>query len=150
MTSKAAVTDFMAQRTLAIAGASRSDKKFGSAALKSLKAKGYRMFPIHPEALSIEGEQCFRSIGELPEPVGGLVIVLHPGETEKIVKEAASAGIKRIWMQTGAESAPAIEFCKTNGISVIHGECILMFAEPAEAFHRMHRTVRRLFGKLPR
>jgi len=66
------------------------------------------------------------------------------------VKEAASAGIKRIWMQTGAESAPAIEYCKANGISVIHGECILMFAEPAETFHRMHRTVRRLFGKLPR
>ncbi len=149
MTSKTAVTDFLAQRTLAIAGASRDGKKFGTAVLKSLNAKGYRMYPVHPSASTIEGRQCYRSFSELPEPVGGVVLVLHPGETEKMVKEAAAAGITRVWMQRGAESASAIELCRAHGISVIHGECILMFAEPAERFHRIHRGVRRLFGKLP-
>jgi uncharacterized protein len=150
MTTKAAVTDFLAQRSLAIAGASRSGKKFGNAALISLKAKGYRIFPIHPSAAILEGEQCYRSLHDLPEQVGGLVIVLHPEQTEQLVKEAAAAGITRIWMQTGAESAQALEYCAANGISVIHGECILMFAEPAERFHRWHRMVRRVMGKLPK
>jgi predicted CoA-binding protein len=150
MTSKTAVTEFLAQRALAIAGASRDGKKFGSAALRSLKAKGYRIYPIHPSAASIEGEQCYRSFQELPEPVGGVVMVLRPEETEKMVKEAADAGITRVWMQTGAESATAIDYCTSHGMSVIHGECILMFAEPAETFHRFHRTLRGLFGRLPR
>jgi predicted CoA-binding protein len=76
--------------------------------------------------------------------------VLHPEETEKVVKEAAAAGITRIWLQNGAESAAAIDYCGAHGMSVIHGECILMFAEPAERFHRVHRFFRRLSGKLPR
>jgi predicted CoA-binding protein len=150
MTSKNEVTDFFAQRTLAIAGVSRNGKKFGNAIVKSLKEKGYTVYIIHPSASTIDGEQSYRSIGDLPEPVGGLVIVLHPSETEKMVREAAAAGITRIWMQVGAESASAIEYCTANGISVIHGQCMLMFAEPAEGIHRMHRAVLRFFGKLPK
>lgn len=150
MTTRTAVNEFLAQRTLAIAGASREGKKFGTAALVSLKAKGYRMFPVHPNASTLEGLPCVKSLRDLPEAVDGLVIVVHPGETEKLVKEAFDAGITRVWMQTGAESPAAIAFCNEHNISVIHGECILMFAEPAEFFHRAHRFVRRVQGKLPR
>lgn len=140
----------MAQRSLAIAGVSRGGKKFGNAALKSLKAKGYNIYPIHPSAESVEGERCYKTLSDLPEPVGGVVIVLHPEETEKMVKEAAAAGISRIWMQTGADSPAAIDFCASNGITEVHGECILMFAEPAERIHRFHRGVNKFFGKLPK
>jgi predicted CoA-binding protein len=66
------------------------------------------------------------------------------------VRDAAAAGIRRVWMQQGAESEAAIRFCAENGISAVHGECILMFAEPAAFYHRMHRWVWGLLGKLPR
>ena len=36
------------------------------------------------------------------------------------------------------------------GVTVIDGECILMFAEPAGWFHRLHRGLYRLGGKLPK
>jgi predicted CoA-binding protein len=64
------------------------------------------------------------------------------------VQEAAQAGIKRVWMQQGAESQEAIRFCEQNGMSTVHGECIMMFAEPL-GFHGIHRFVWRLLGKLP-
>lgn len=150
MTTRTAVDDFLAQRTFAIAGASRTEKKFGNAVLTSMRAKGYRMIPIHPEASMLGGVPCVPSLRELREPVDGLIIVVPPPETEKLVREAFDAGITRIWMQTGAESTDAIAFCTEHGISVIHGECILMFAEPAEFFHRAHRFVRKVTGKLPR
>jgi predicted CoA-binding protein len=85
----------------------------------------------------------------LPEPVGGVLIVVPPAETEKVVRDAAQVGIRRVWMQQGAESETAIRFCEENGISAVHGECILMFAQPA-GFHRLHRWVWGLLGKLPR
>ncbi|MGE5314865.1 MAG: CoA-binding protein [Acidobacteriota bacterium] len=150
MTSRAAVEEFLSQTTLAIAGVSRNEKKFGSVVMKSLKAKGYRMLPIHPEASELEGERCYRSIGDLPETPGGLVLVVHPEQTELLVKEAHEAGIRRIWMQTGAESDRAIAYCRERGIESIHHECILMFAEPAEFFHRAHRFINKLTGKLPK
>lgn len=149
MTSKAAVKDFLNQKTLAVVGVSRNGQKFGNTAYKELKAKGYRVIPINPQAEMIEGDPCYPSLGALPDPVDGVLIVVPPAETEKVVREAAAAGIPRVWMQQGAESQAAIQFCEEQGVSAVHGECILMFAEPTAFGHRLHRWVWGLLGKLP-
>jgi predicted CoA-binding protein len=133
MTSRALVDGFLAEKKLALAGASRSGKKFGNSILKELRAKGYEVIPVHPEAESLEGVACVR-----------------PSEPEKLVREAAAAGISRVWMQYGSASKNAVALCEERGIRAIHGECILMFAEPAAGIHRFHRAIRRLFGRLPR
>jgi predicted CoA-binding protein len=53
-------------------------------------------------------------------------------------------------MQQGSESEKAINYCNENGIDVIHGECILMFAEPVESIHKFHKWLWKIFGKLPK
>jgi hypothetical protein len=53
-------------------------------------------------------------------------------------------------MQQGAESKEAIRFCEDNNIAVVHGECILMFAEPLAFGHRLHRWIWKLLGRLPK
>ena len=150
MTTKSAVDDFVRQQKLAVVGASRKAGKFGNWAYRELKARGYRLYPVNPHAETIEGDRCYASLKALPETVGGVLIVVPPGETEQVVREAAAAGIPRVWMQQGAESPAAIRFCKENHISAVHGECILMFAEPVVSFHRLHRWVWRILGKLPK
>jgi hypothetical protein len=55
VTEKALIQDFVAQKTLAVVGVSRGGKKFGNMALRALRDKGYRVFPIHPQAESLEG-----------------------------------------------------------------------------------------------
>ena len=150
MTTRAAVDDFLAQKKLALVGASRTGRKFGNSALKELRAKGYEVVPVHPEAAAIDGVPCARSVAELPPGVGGVLISVPPARSEALVREAAAAGIERIWLQQGAESPAAIAFCESAGISVVHGECILMFAEPAAWFHRLHRGIWRVLGKLPK
>ncbi len=150
MTSKSAVDDFVAQRKLAVVGASRKGGKFGNLAYKELRARGYQLFPVHPQAETIEGDRSYPSLRDLPEPVDGVLIVVPPTQTEQVVRDAASAGIQRVWMQQGAESPAAVRTCAENGISEIHGECILMFAKPVVTYHRLHRWVWRLLGKLPK
>lgn len=150
MTSKAAVEGFLAQSDLAVVGVSRSGKKFGNMAYRELKAKGYHLFPIHPEANELEGDPCYATFDNLPTSVGGVLIIVPPEQTEQVVREAAKANIKRVWMQQGAESEEAISFCRENGIDAVQGECILMFAEPLKFYHRPHRWVWKLFGKLPK
>jgi predicted CoA-binding protein len=150
MTSRAVVDDFVSQRKLAVVGVSRQKMKFGNLAFKELRRKGYKLFPVHPHAETIEGELCYPSLAALPEPVGGVLVVVPPAQAEQVVRDAAAAGIRRVWLQQGAGSATAIRFCEENGISAVHGECILMFAEPAAFYHRAHRWVWKLLGKLPR
>lgn len=148
MTRRAEVVTFLEQDTLALAGVSRSGRGFGNAVLKDLSGKGYELLPVHPEADEVAGVPCYRSLSRLPRPVGGLILVVPPAETEKLVREAHREGIERIWMQQGAESDEAIRYCREHGIDVIHGECIMMFAQP-RGIHRVHRWLRGALGRLP-
>ncbi len=149
MTSRAAVDDFISQEALAVVGVSRDPKKFGSAVYADLKTKGYRVYPVNPKAESIEGERCYPNLSALPEKVGGVIIVVPPQETIKVVQEAKQAGIRRVWMQQGAELQEAVRFCEENGIQAVAGECIFMFVRPAAFFHRMHAWVWGVMGKAP-
>ena len=148
MTSQATVDHFLEQKILAIAGVSRSGKGFGNAVLADLTGKGYEILPVHPEAPEVAGTRTYPSLAELPPEVGGLILVVPPKQTEILVKQAKEHGIGRVWMQQGAESEQAIRFCEENGIDVVHGECIMMFAQPT-GIHRFHRWINGIFGKLP-
>lgn len=150
MVSKTALEQFFAPRSLAIAGASRKSVKFGNMIYKELKAKGYKVFAINPNADTVEGDPCYPNLAALPEKVGGVVIVLPPERAVEVVREAAQAGIKNVWLQQGAESKAAIELGEQNGLNLISGECLLMYAEPVGSFHKIHRFFKYLFGGKPK
>ncbi len=150
MVSRKTVEDFFSSEKLAVVGVSRNGKKFGRSAFKELKAKGYKVFPVNPNADKIDGETCYPNLNSLPEKADGAVIVVQPSEAEKVVREAAEAGIKKVWFQQGSLSNEAISFCENNGINAIYGECVLMFAEPVAGFHKFHRTVKKILRKLPK
>jgi predicted CoA-binding protein len=52
------IQDFVSGKRIALAGASRSGKKFGNIAGKELKTRGYQVYLVHPEAREIDGEPC--------------------------------------------------------------------------------------------
>ena len=107
MTTKSAIDDFVSQRTFAIVGVSRSGKKFGNNTFRELTSHGYKLYPIHPEAETLEGVPAYKDFASLPEKVNGVIVIVPPAQTEKVVQDAAAAGIKRIWMQQGAQSDSA-------------------------------------------
>lgn len=150
MVTRAAIQKFLSQKTLAVIGASRSKQKFSYRMYKELIAKGYQVFPVNPNTNKIDGEPCFDSIKSLPKPVDGVVIVVSPDQTDKIINEVMDAGIRHVWIQQGAETQAAIDFFEKKGINVIHHQCILMFAEPAAFPHNAHRCIWGILGKIPK
>ncbi len=150
MVSRRTIDDFLAQKTLAVVGVSRDGKTgFGNIVLKEMGAKGYTLLPVHPQAEAIQGRPCARSLAEVAPRVGGAVLVTPPASTSALVREAAAAGITRVWLQQGAESEDAVRFCEEHGLAVVHHECIMMFSEPTGFPHRLHRGVWWLLRKLP-
>lgn len=147
---RSAIDDFLAQTSLALVGVSRDGQRgFGNAVRRELSEKGYQLFVVHPEADHIGDHPCARSLADVAGKVGGVVLVTPPEQTLKLVEEAAALGLRRVWMQQGAESAEAIAACEARGISPVYGECILMFAEPTSWLHRAHRWARGALGHLP-
>ena len=150
MNTRQDIQAFVAQKTVAVVGMSRAPRSFSVNAAKELKSKGYRIFPVNPNATEIQGEKCYPSLGALPEKVGGALLVTPPAATEKAVREAVEAGVPHLWIQQGAESKEALAFCKEKNLSAVSGHCILMFAEPVGSFHRVHRWFKNLFQGLPK
>jgi uncharacterized protein len=148
-TSHEAIKEIMAQRTLALVGASRNGKKFGNAILRELKSKGYAVLPVHPQAESIDGERCYPNLKSLPEKVGAVVVCVPPVQAEQVVQQAHEAGINRVWLQQGAESYTAVRYCENHEMTAVHGQCIMMFAEPVKSIHGFHRWIWKLIGKYP-
>jgi uncharacterized protein len=150
MNSLAEVNDFVAQKTLAMVGLSRNEKAFSASIFKELTTKGYKLLPVNPSAAQISGHACYPTLASLPEKVGGVLIVTPPGQTEKIVREAADQGITRVWVQQGAHSPEAEKLCQDLGLSAVSGKCIMMFAEPVGSIHGVHRWFAKVFGTLPK
>jgi predicted CoA-binding protein len=148
MNASQAIQAFLAQPAVAIAGVSRTGRRFGNTALRVLKEKGYRVYPIHPSVSQVDGTTCYARFTDLPEHVGGVVIVVPPARAVDVIRDAAAAGIKHVWLQQGAESADVLRVCNECGIDAVSGECILMFAQP-KGIHKAHQFVRRVLGTLP-
>ena len=121
------IPEFLAQKKFAVVGSFRDETKVAYSIVQSLLKRGYKVFPVNPTAKEVVGLTVCPSVKELPEAVDVVDLVTPPEATEKIVKDCQKLGIIRIWMQPGAESFPAIEFCKTHGIKVVAYNCIMKY-----------------------
>jgi len=154
MTVMERIQDFLGQKRFAIVGVSRSPKDFSRTLLREFRERGYDAVPVNPEVRVIDGRPCFARLHEIEPPVGAALLMTPPALTDKIVRECAEAGVKRVWMYRatgqGAVSAEAVKFCEANGISVIAGECPMMFLSGGAWFHRFHGWVKKIAGSYPR
>ncbi len=146
---KSDIEEFLNCKKIAVAGVSRSGKKFGNSVFKELKSMGYEVYPVNPNTDEIEGVKSYPGLLTLKGMIDGAVLVVPPRQTEQLVRDAVNAGVKHVWMQQGSESEDAINYCKENNIKPVYGECILMYAEPTAFFHKMHRGINKLIGKAP-
>ena len=115
------IEDFLSQGPWAVVGASTDREKYGNKVLRAYLQRGLEVYAINPRADDVEGVTSFADVDALPEGVQGLSIVTPPQVTEQVVERAAARGIRKLWMQPGAESARAIERAEELGLSVIAG-----------------------------
>jgi uncharacterized protein len=148
--SRKTIDAFLASDAFAVIGVSADQKKFGNVVYRTMKEKEAVVYPVHPSLQNVEGDACYRNVAALPPEVHAVITVVPPAVTTAVVKECADKGITHIWMQPGSESAEAIADAEKAGMTVIPGECILMFLEPVESIHKFHRFVKRVVGRYPR
>jgi len=149
MNTKKSVENFLASKTIAVVGVSRNKRKFGSTVYNELRKKGYTLYPVNPFITEFEGDTCYPDITSIPEKPEAVLFSIPHDKTEVIMEEILKSGITKVWMQQGSQSDKAIKFCEDHNIDYVSNECVLMFTEPAEFFHKAHKFFRGVFGKLP-
>lgn len=147
-----AVTEFLAQKTLAVAGVSRTPQQPANAIYRRLRETGHEVYATNPETDTAEGDVCYPRLSALPEVVDGVVIATPPGVAAEVVRECADLGIRRVWMHRsfgdGSVSEEAVALCREEGISVIVGGCPMMFCGKVDPFHRCMGWFLRVRGRI--
>jgi predicted CoA-binding protein len=152
---KAAAAEFLARKRVAVTGVSRNPKGHGSNMVyQRLRARGYEVFAVNPNADQVEGDTCYHDLKSIPGGVEAVVIGTRPASAEATMRECAELGIKHVWMHrsfgTGSVSREAAAYGRQQGITVIEGGCPLMFDPTADMGHKAMRFVCTMTGKVPK
>lgn len=140
------IEDFVKTRHIAVVGA--SPRKFGGAIYKTLKKRGYTVYPVHPARNTFKGDRCYSNLTTLPSEVEAAVIAVSPSHAMNVIDDARKAGITKLWFQQGANFSEPLKKAEAEGIQTVSGKCILMYAEPVSGIHAIHRFIAKVFKKL--
>ncbi len=142
-----AIAAFLASRSFAVVGVSADRRKFGNSLFREMRDRGLSVLPVHRSLDRVEEEQCYHSVTDLRGKVEAIVTAVPPGETERVLRECAGAGIRRVWMIKGSSTGRALSLAQELGLDAIHGECPFMYLEPVRSVHGFHRWTKKLFGR---
>lgn len=152
MTTRSAIDSFLSERRIAVAGVSRNPKHFTRTVWKAFRDRGYTLVPVHPVAPRIDGIEAVASVADAGAPA--VLVMTPPAQAASVVRQAAAAGIKKVWLYkavgTGCATPEAICAAREHGLETVEGECPMMWLEKTEWFHGVHKTLRGVFGQLPR
>src|SRR6266511_5480695 len=102
VTVKEAASAFLANKRIAVTGVSRKAEGHGSNAVcQRLRARGYEVFAVNPNADEVEGDPCYHDLRSIPGGVEAVVIATGPEIADETMRECAELGIKHVWMHRG-------------------------------------------------
>jgi len=113
-------------RTIAMVGLSSDRYKASYFVASYLKAFGYSIIPINPNADFILGEKVWPDLKSVPQKID-LVDVFRPArECPDITREAISIGARAIWFQLRIINLEAAELARRSGLLVVVDRCVKM------------------------
>ncbi|MCB9813222.1 MAG: CoA-binding protein [Pseudomonadales bacterium] len=110
---------------IAIVGVSQNQEKYGHKIFRDLIQANYNVLGINPKEKLILGQTIYPDLDSLPYIPNLVILVVPPKISLEILNECAVLGIKKVWLQPGAESSEAIIFAKNNNINLSVNLCFM-------------------------
>jgi len=112
--------------TITVVGASAHLAKAAHGVPAHMQRHGWRIIPVNPHAAEILGEKVYRTLADIPEPIG-LVDVFRPsGQTADIARQAVAAGATALWLQLGIASAESRAIAEAAGLLYVEDRCLVI------------------------
>ena len=149
-------TEFLSNKRVAVTGVSRHPENHGSNVVyKRLRARGYQVFAVNPNADEVEGDPCYHDLKSVPGGVDWVVIGTRPDAAQATMHECVELGITKVWMHraafgSGSVSEDAAGYGRQHGITVIDGGCPCMFAPASDPGHVVMRALGTVVGTVPK
>lgn len=111
---------------IAVVGANDHPSKYGYVIYRDLKRKGYRVLPVNPNAVTVDGDRAFKTLADLPERPTIVNFVTPPAVTLNVLEYCKSAGLTNVWLQPGAEDPTVLKYVQDNGFNYLANACIMV------------------------
>jgi acetyl coenzyme A synthetase (ADP forming)-like protein len=131
-----AVKAFLAPASVAVVGASRNAAAIGSRLFRNLIVTDFNgvVYPVNPNAASIHGVACFRSIQEIPGPVDVAFVCVPADLVLEVVRGCGEKGVRGVvvisagFSETGDDGTrrerELLEICRGYGMRLIGPNCM--------------------------
>jgi uncharacterized protein len=113
-------------QAITVVGASEDPIKPAHYVPAHMQRHGWRIIPVNPEGTEILGEPVYRTLAEIPEPVG-LVDVFRPSAaTPDVARQAVAVGASALWLQLGIASEEARAIAEGAGLLYVEDRCLII------------------------
>lgn len=112
--------------SLAIVGATDSPGKYGGIIYRHMKAKGYPVYAVNPNRETVDGDQCWPTVKDLPETPTIAVFVIPARKGLAVIDDCVEAGIENIWVQPGAFSEEMREKLESSDFNWLAEACVMV------------------------
>lgn len=118
----------MAEKTIAVIGASSDRRKYGNKCVRAYQRAGYRVYPVNLSEDEVEGEPVQRSVGDVPVELDLIALYLPPPRTLKVLPQIAEKGARQgVFFNPGTWDGAVIAEAERLGIPV-RRECAIVAA----------------------
>lgn len=117
--------------TIAVVGATDRPGKYGGIIYRDLKAKGFPVFAVNPYRDEVDGDPCWPSVKDLPEPATMAVLVVPAKRGLDVLADCAEAGVRYIWVQPGASSPELVAALESGPFEWLADACVMVRARVA-------------------
>ena len=109
--------------TFAVVGLSSDPAKSAHSVPAALAAYGWRVIPVNPHADQLLGEQVYRRLADIPEPVEVVNVFRPSGEASDVARQAVEIGAKALWLQLGIVSVEARAIATRADLLYVEDRC---------------------------
>ncbi|WP_103528333.1 CoA-binding protein [Streptomyces sp. SM12] len=109
--------------TWAVVGLSGNRQRAAYGVAELLQRQGKRIVPVHPKAETVLGEQGYRSLAEVPFPVGVVDVFVNSAWAGAVADEAVAAGARAVWFQLGVVDEDAYRRVREAGLEMVMDRC---------------------------
>lgn len=111
-------------RVIAVVGHSDKPHRTSYQIAQYLRRVGYTVYPVNPQVSSIDGQQSYAALADIPEPIDIVNVFRQAEFLPGVVDEAIAAGAKAVWGQLGVDHHEAVEKADAAGIELVMDLCI--------------------------
>ena len=112
--------------TITVVGASATPAKAAHYVPAHMQRRGWRIIPVNPHADVILGERVYRSLRDVPGPIGLVNVFRPPAEAPDVARQAVAAGATALWLQLGIASPQARAIAAEAGLLYVEDRCLLV------------------------